>query len=91
MSKHTPGLWFVQEDADGEVTVTSRKYGRICELTLGTQLDNAVANAHLIAAAPELLDVLTELVKTVYSKNKDEWIVAISDAENAIKNAKGEA
>lgn len=94
--KHTPGPWYIEEhnyevylsiitnrktpyDADG--FTIAETYGR---------LETREANARLIAAAPELLDVLKSLVRSI--KSSDSYMVSlyISDAEIAIKKSEGD-
>lgn len=60
MSSHTPGPWKLKRsgaisDADGELVATTGYRVRV-----GSDEDDA--NARLIAAAPELLALLTELI-----------------------------
>ena len=63
--KHTPGPWILEEDPDGipwdKVKVSSNGYITVEGRTSG----EAQANAQLIAAAPEMHDLL------VYIKEKD--------------------
>lgn len=62
MSKHTPGPWTWGGQADdNEYAVHIGKF-RLVELRYsGDTTSEAVANARLISAAPELLAVLKEL------------------------------
>lgn len=62
--KHTPGPWKVQE-FDGAVWVKMKEASEelwMCD-SLTPDYDEWIANAHLIAAAPELLDALKELLE----------------------------
>lgn len=63
MSKHTPGPWRVEPVEDQEVLILTQEHGRIAECfwigdSQGPRLDATLANARLIAAAPELLEAL---------------------------------
>lgn len=64
---HTPGPWAVDEDGDGYQIVTQSKGMKPGECkdwiaTVHPQTDEAEHNARLIAAAPELLEALKELM-----------------------------
>lgn len=62
MSAHTPGPWI----ATGRVISGGNPEFLICETTCGRSLrDEDLANARLIAAAPDLLAALIEAVKDV--------------------------
>ena len=64
MSAHTPGPWAIEpswaERCDGSVAIVNREHMRddwdVC------MVHSTEANAHLIAAAPELLEALMEFV-----------------------------
>ncbi len=61
-STHTPGPWAVYFDDDG---VEIRGDGDVMGMTInGSEMES---NAHLIAAAPELLDML----KTLHKNRKE--------------------
>jgi len=50
-----------------------------------------IANAHLMAAAPELLEALEECENVMNADNEaDGWLEIIQKAQAAIKKAKGE-
>lgn len=79
MSKHTPGPWYVNpETTDRDISIyrktkphnnpewVARVYGTG---TIGKPNPERVANAHLIAAAPELLEAL----KTVHADAGQPW------------------
>jgi hypothetical protein len=73
MSKHTPGSWAINglanefmdiETVDGTPpTLVSRVYRKAIN---GNELE-PVANAHLIAAAPELLEACDHLISVIES------------------------
>jgi hypothetical protein len=80
MSKHTPGPWTQEDDyavVMGKFRMTDLRYS-------GATTSEAIANAHLIAAAPELLAFA-------------QWFLANRDgpgrsmAEAAVKKAVGDA
>ena len=74
MSKHTPGPWVAIEDAltngglTSNILIRARVLGAVRNITLA-KVDRfggeeAIANARLIAAAPELLELLKAVVAT---------------------------
>lgn len=93
MREHTPGPWGLQAGRcittqDGDFTISKCNNwdpSKVCELD---------ANARLIAAAPELLSVLTGVTRAldrmVYKYDRDsiesEWI---GNANEVIRNATG--
>ena len=102
MSKHTPGPWIAagpsfgdplprytteivteREDEDGAAT-------SICELPFHHHDDENEANARLIAAAPELLELLREAAG--YTRHPDyDWPVEFSRrVDAAFAKATGE-
>jgi hypothetical protein len=90
MTKHTPGPW-VQEGRHVEAFD-----GKEC--VMGIEIygpeDEALANARLIAAAPELLEVLrftlAELeVSAIRDGLEPEELVAVTKARAAIAKAEG--
>lgn len=68
MSRHTPSPWRLDGPADNQI-VWSSPNDRVCFLahSNGKNPDKDLANGRLIAAAPELLEVLKELL-LVYSR-----------------------
>lgn len=103
MRKHTPGEWFLDDrtyqnspakmldiraDVDGQkhiVAVVDICGSRITK-------EERIANAHLIAAAPELLASLVEcyaLLSTIDCKIPDEQYGVITRAADAIAKAEG--
>lgn len=100
--KHTPGPWHVSP-TPGTVLVTDNRGIAIVEcLDRGTETANLKSNARLIAAAPELLerleDVLEHLPSVRYfselqrplSEMENDQYFAIVRACEAIRKAKGE-
>ena len=72
MSKHTPGPWYFLPDRNGRLQVGPSINYTVAEMC-ATPLEGQEANASLIAAAPELLE-LTELL--FY------WVAAILEGAN---------
>lgn len=108
MSKHTPGPWkiwdgwgsrkFAPVVVDCIFEVDGKFVGN-CICHVASTNENAVSNAHLIAAAPELLEALEDILsgwryirqdpnhKALYGVG---WDRAQEKAEAAIAKAKGE-
>lgn len=100
MPKHTPGPWKVSDDVDETVWVSAKAQdnvicdivGRIWDFEAKTSqiTDEDIANARLIAAAPEMLEALENIVWSldhlddIDIRNQKESIL------NAIAKAKGE-
>lgn len=68
--KHTPGPWRV---FDEDKVVAVAPYGRLIA-------ECGVANARLIAAAPDMLESLEEVLPIVEAFGKPHHIAAIQDA-----------
>ena len=102
MSKHTPGPWIgagpsfgdplprytteivtEREDEDGAAT-------SICELPFHHHDDENEANARLIAAAPELLEALKEIVDAADGAGWEQLDPSFKKARAAIARATGE-
>lgn len=60
-AKHTPGPWDIKFDSIRSLTKPKYVAGII---TVNNDHDEAKANARLIAAAPELLNALKDMVAT---------------------------
>lgn len=104
--KHTPGPWVVTVDGGSaiikEVNGTGSAGYRctICQISERSEYltDRDKANAHLIAAAPEMLEALEDLVKdmqSIYASEYRGFRVPDEDPSlisyiNLIKKAKGE-
>ena len=97
-TQHTPGPWIVTEyDGRGPMEVqSSENPGASLALVYAEHPDQMEPNARLIAAAPELLETLQNLVREVIvhfeKKNMDTTgqIPAIHNAKIAIFKATGE-
>lgn len=59
MSKHTPGPWEIEEESEGH-SITNRAFtgDEWCIAEVYGKTDTSIANANLIAAAPDLLEAL---------------------------------
>ena len=103
MSKHTPGPWVIEHDSDGE------SYWRaaivagdviIADYVGSEHSDKAWFNAHLIAAAPDLLAALQSarfamsvqraLEAQTNPKRAAHWNVIMDAATAAIAKAEGQ-
>ena len=93
MGKYTPGPWIIaiRGTARGEpvpiISALPPTRGEKLMPVAMCEGDNTQANAHLIAAAPELLEALEEMIKGV--EEYDET-AGLSKARAAIAKAKGE-
>ena len=96
-TKHTPGPWIMRpvdpHAAYGSRDVTTRGNGLVAQVWSGFRGDPAiaVANARLIAAAPDLLDALRDALGALRDANyKCDPLKAVAPAERAIHKATGE-
>lgn len=64
-SKHTPGPWVKTIDRDGDFLISSNsgEYDITTIFQWEDVPDESIANARLIAAAPELLEALDGLIR----------------------------
>jgi len=93
MNKHTPGPW----ETDKVAVRSGGPNGRqicLCEITVRGRpydetYDEAIANARLIAAAPDLLEALKEWVGYVPSSTDEIEQARIDRAIAAIAKAEG--
>jgi len=76
--KHTPGPW--RNNTNGTITCGADDFDHTIQ-SPGTSADEIEANAKLIAAAPDLLDCLIELVRGEPDKRDYKY------AEEAIRKA----
>jgi hypothetical protein len=98
--KWTPGPWFIDEDSEPVLRVMAHDPGlepwHICDVApLATssqdKTTNWYANAHLIAAAPELYDALEKAIEYHKKRNlgwHSDELVAYMEA--ALAKARGE-
>jgi hypothetical protein len=95
MKKHTPGPWATLDRADDSRTHISNGAHIVC--TLGTTRTdgspNHSPNALLIAAAPDLLSALEEMMAVFqdHEQYDEESAEVIQSARAALRKAKGEA
>ena len=66
-ARHTPGPWINNatwelQNADRHICVDDGQWSRVIARVKHTDKDDALANARLIAAAPDLLEALKELL-----------------------------
>ena len=99
-TKHTPEEWAVKLNSNaGESWDVLARNGNLCVASCGTG-DEALANARIIAAAPDLLAALEALLQTALKVSDKEWASAIDRAStfrpcdaarSAIAKATGQA
>jgi L-alanine-DL-glutamate epimerase-like enolase superfamily enzyme len=104
-TQHTPGPWIGAGPSFGdqfpryttEITTEDERYGdghiQICELPFHHHDEENEANARLIAAAPDLLGALQNMLaqyNTVHGTGDMEMQSAIDFAHKAIAKATGE-
>jgi hypothetical protein len=92
-TKHTPGPWHLDDEAQPDY-VFSRDMKMIATLRgEGDELP-LIANARLIAAAPDLLEALEHMVAVsnwaTTIQSEEQYDAMITKAEAAIRKAKGE-
>lgn len=90
MSTHTPGPWYIEEisNRDWQINSDSRDW---CLLEITPAIygesdslsDEDKANARLIAAAPDLLEALKSLVKTLVDQDDEGMIEHAQQIINA--------
>ena len=93
MSEFMPGPWFVETDDEGQTVVLAPDGGdtpwnvALIYGSCGYFNDTSVANARLIAAAPDLFVALTNLLEAIGGEeSSDIWC---ADARAALAKAKG--
>lgn len=94
MSKYTPGPWFLDDDY---TTIRENNKPnsdmnlRIAEIRGPQEYDELMANANLISAAPDLLEITQELIRHMESApHFQNHYKVIAKAEKIIKKAKGD-
>lgn len=89
MSKHTLGPWIVDDSGDGEYEVWAPNVNTTDAIvTLGMSEEDA-ANAHLIAAAPEMYEALRELCDECDHMRDDFMRSLVRHARAALAKAEG--
>ena len=108
MSNHTPGPWVAgRKDMAslidgyyGKWIYSDSDYIAAAVMDKEKPWGEIMANAHLIAAAPEMLEALEKMVEAfrLLRENTDDpavWFVPLQEAENnmkeALKQARGES
>lgn len=88
MSEHTPGPWAIYVNAPSDVVI--RKMSKDgYELCAIARVSSGYANAQLIAAAPELLEALSDCVAHMHW-TQPQGEAALKKAKAAIAKATGE-
>lgn len=87
---HTPRPWLMQHEFDNEPTYIVQGEDTIATIDPGPQ---ALIRAQLIAAAPDLLEALAEMLD-IFEEYAEDWekgsagLAIIGDAKKAIAKAK---
>jgi len=96
MMKHTQGPWAVSNYYAGKASISGKDWGGFA--TVVTRLDGdendsveGLANARLIAAAPDLLAALEDMLNLTLDEDDIAVSSRIAKARAAIAKAKGEA
>lgn len=85
-AKFTKGEWKIQDDGYGMIGVILKKG---LGILIGRKSKETQANAHLIAAAPEMYDLLERL--TSHDNCKKDIIHLFGEADNLLAKARGES
>lgn len=97
--KHTPGPWVIGPDAVDEKRRQEHLIGLPRQpdgMSMTERVANYAANAHLIAAAPDMLEALEEMlaahnISDLPTREEIDRLVRAEDAARAaIKKARGE-
>jgi sugar (pentulose or hexulose) kinase len=90
MSQHTPAPWMIDGDISTAIDISNGS-ARIAMIDEQSEIEESelIANAHLIAAAPDLLQALKDLLQATPETydNRHERIAA----QDAIDKAEGQA
>ncbi len=84
-AKFTPGPWRVRFGNIGHVTAENGALVAKCQRL--TSLCNLQANAHLIAAAPDLYEALERVIKII---DDSPWCLKLTEERAALAKARGE-
>jgi len=91
-SKHTKGPWDLLEDTDGSILIKTKGAGSFREVAVILSdvpvTEHDWANAHLIAAAPDLFVTLEALFNN--GELRGLGVAEIEEVQNLLKKAKGE-
>ena len=93
-AKHTPGPWLTHKEGFSSIYIESRIGGGMLQEVAscgptGEGSDQQEANARLIAAAPELLEALAEIVSAADGEGWNQLDPSLSKARAAIAKATG--
>lgn len=91
MSEHTPGPWIVKERVAGfDILAPKSVYAVANDPGGDFGVIEDLEDARLIAAAPDLLEALENLLETSTGQGTHEqWLEAMDQARAAIAKAKG--
>ena len=93
MGKHTPGPWKLAESTRSVFNIEDSDGIGVTECWLRQSEDETTANANLIAAAPDLLAFVEEIVtaggRYSYHSYLNETLI-IADAYKLLRKARGE-
>ena len=95
MTEHTPGPWEIEEHYHfGYRWISGPEHSQLAQVVWCMEYEDrspsCEANAHLIAAAPELLDALCYLLEASSGQGPHEqWLAAMDQARAAIEKATG--
>lgn len=91
-NKHTPGPWVICHDTEyNRICIddsNGNRFAPICQISLKDTTDEYLANASLIAAAPEMLEALEYAQECIEKGIKSDDFLWQLDA--LIKKARGE-
>lgn len=86
MSKHTPGPWEIASDPDGisSPRVIAPGLNDVCVICGAASNESAMADARLIAAAPDLLEFAEEVRRTGDTRLASMAIALINKATGGV-------
>lgn len=90
--KHTPSPWHVgTPPPNGEQLIGAKNGLLIAVITTGKEIEKeeTLANANLIAAAPELLKILSEIIHSPIAKDLGYYGIDVKNANAIINKATG--
>lgn len=87
MSKHTPGPWHVSSNTAQDLVCAGDEV--VADCTTGDLPDISIANARLIAAAPELLEACKSLLPEGWDDGVMDHMPGVKIARLAIAKAEG--
>jgi hypothetical protein len=93
MNKHTPGPWQVEPNPFESAPMVSTENRTIAKVLYwgGSEDGEVNANAHLIAAAPELLEALEDILWSLDHLDLHEIADKKNSLSDVIAKAKGES